>query len=209
MEHKKHIHHGKSSRSILNAERVLNVIGVKEGEVFLDAGCGDGFISLSAVRFVGDSGRVYAVDIYQKSIEELQKEIERNKLQNIEALIADVTEKIPVADNSTDICLLANVLHGFVENNETEKALKEIVRVLKSDGRLAVVEFENPSEMRVNSLYDLWRKLKLYFVGPPVDVRLSPEKTERILSRYGFKTLKVAPAGEYHYAWVGVLGKKG
>ena len=49
-----HEHHGKTSRDILSAEEVLEATGLKKGDVFLDAGCGDGFISIEASNRVGN-----------------------------------------------------------------------------------------------------------------------------------------------------------
>ena len=60
---KKHFHHGKSSKDILDAEFVLNSIGLKKGDIFLDAGSGDGYMSLAASKIVGEKGKVYAVEI--------------------------------------------------------------------------------------------------------------------------------------------------
>ena len=50
----KHMHHGKSSRDILDADEILKAAGLKSDDVFLDAGCGDGYISIEASSVVGD-----------------------------------------------------------------------------------------------------------------------------------------------------------
>ncbi len=208
MGHKKHIHHGRSTRSILDAERVLTAIGIKDGDVFLDAGCGDGFISIRASSYVGNKGKVYAVDIYEKSIDELKKEIGDKRITNIESIVADITEKIPIPDNSVDICLLANVMHGFVENGELDKAMQEILRVLKPGGRVAVVEFKKPHKIITFFPREIWRNIKLYFVGPPMNIRLSPEVTGQHLQKYRITLQKVSGVGEYHYVWLGALSQK-
>jgi len=206
VEHKKHIHHGKSSRAILNPHRVLDAIGLRESDVFLDAGCGDGFISFCASKYVGNQGRIFALDIYEVSMKEVEKEIKEKGIKNIEPLIADITDKIPLPDNSIDICLLANVLHGFVENNELDRAMTEIVRVLKDGGKLAVVEFKKP---RIGfSFWAIWKNIKLYCVGPSFKVRLFPEETEEYLKKYGFILKNISEVGDYHYAWLGVLPQK-
>lgn len=204
--HKKHVHHGRSTSSILEADRVLQEIGINRGEVFLDAGCGDGFISLRAVDYTGEEGKVYALDIYEKSIEELRRKVKEKNILNLEPVIADITEKTPLPDGSVDVCLLANVLHGFVENNELDSAMREIIRVMKPGGRLAVVEFKKPE--RFLKFWKIWRNLKLYFVGPPLKVKLSPQETELYLRGYGLSTLKVSEVGEFHYVWLGTLSQK-
>ena len=50
MAEKRHEHSGMSSKGFLDAEMVLKYIGIKEGDRFLDLGCGDGHFSIAASR---------------------------------------------------------------------------------------------------------------------------------------------------------------
>jgi ubiquinone/menaquinone biosynthesis C-methylase UbiE len=184
----KHEHAGKSSRGLIDAERVLDVLEVKAGEVFLDAGCGDGYFSLTASERVGSQGRVYAVDIHPESLMALNKEIKDKNLSNIEIIEADITKGISIRDNTVDIYFLANVLHGL----DTEAAggmLKEAKRILKEGGRMAVIEFKKIEPPP----------------GPPVSIRLSPDEVERFLYNNGFKKIVTRDIGEYHYLVIGQL----
>lgn len=178
-----HKHHGKSTRDILDAGRVLKAIGLKDGEKFMDAGCGDGFISLDASKIVKRNGKVYALDSYEPSLDGLRTEIEKNKIENMEVILADMTIAIPLEDNLVDKCVMANVLHGFASEGTLIPVLTEIKRVLKPGGTFAVVEFnkvEGPP-------------------GPSYDVRLSPEDVELILEEYGFTIGGTEEVGKYHY----------
>lgn len=182
----KHVHHGRSSKEVLDSNRVLNTIKIKNGDIFLDAGCGDGYMSLAASKMVGKKGKVYAVDVWEESVNALKEKIESNHIPNIEAKVADITQKIPVADESIDILYMGNVLHGFVENDEVESVMKEIQRVVKQGGLFAVVEFKNKDSTR----------------GPPLHVRLAPEKVEEMVKNYGFNVENVEEVGKYHYGIV-------
>ena len=71
----RHHHAGKSSKAFLNAERVLQETGLKSGDKFLDVGCGDGYFSIAAAKIVGNKGKVYALDSYEKSIVALKQQI--------------------------------------------------------------------------------------------------------------------------------------
>jgi ubiquinone/menaquinone biosynthesis C-methylase UbiE len=178
-----HVHHSKSTKDILSADRVLKAAGLKSGDVFLDAGCGDGFISFNAATIVGENGKVYAMDAYPESISVVRQEIKEKGTSNLEAFVADLTEKIPLDDDSIDLCVMANVMHGFVENNEVEPVMKEISRVIKSVGVFAVVEFkkiEGPP-------------------GPPFNIRLAPQDVEDIVTSYGFEAVEMDDVGDYHY----------
>jgi ubiquinone/menaquinone biosynthesis C-methylase UbiE len=185
MEAKKHghRHHGKSTRDILDSKRVLLAIGLETGQKFLDAGCGDGFISIEASKIVGKQGQVYSLDEYEPSLDHLRSEIQELEIKNIDVIQADMTMSIPLEDNLIDRCVMANVLHGFAAEDTLKPVLKEIIRVLKPGGTFAVVEFnkvEGPP-------------------GPPYNVRLSPEDVEKILEDYRFRIGGTEEVGKYHY----------
>lgn len=178
-----HVHHSKSTKDILSADKVLSAAGLKSGDVFLDAGCGDGYISIAASPLVGGEGKVYAIDVYPESIEIVKKDVQKKGIKNLEAIIADLTSEIPLIDDSVDLCVMANVLHGFVENGELDKVLPEIKRVIKLGGIFSVVEFK-----KIEGL-----------PGPPFEVRLNPQDVENVLIKYGFEVTETVEVGKYHY----------
>jgi ubiquinone/menaquinone biosynthesis C-methylase UbiE len=188
---KGHVHHGKSTKGVLNPDKVLTIAGLKSGDIFLDAGCGDGYISFAASTIVGDKGKVYAMDVYPESIENVKQEAQEKGMENLEAKIVDLTDKIPLNDDSIDLCIMANVLHGFVENDETVDVMKEISRVIKPEGIFAVVEFKKMEGIP----------------GPPMDVRLAAQDVEDILAHYGFEAMLTSEVGLLHYL-VKTLSKK-
>jgi ubiquinone/menaquinone biosynthesis C-methylase UbiE len=179
----KHVHHGKSTQNILNAEEVLKNTDIKLGDVFLDAGCGDGYISIEASKMVGKQGRVYAVDVYPESIGIVKTKIRDNNLNNIEAVLADITKNVPIDDDSVDHVMMANVLHGFVSENEVKPVMDNINRVIKSGGIFSIVEF---------------RKIENN-PGPPFNVKISSEQVAEILSQYGFDIINTRKIGKFHY----------
>lgn len=183
-----HKHHGKTSRDILGAEDVLGVINLKPGDKFLDAGCGDGYISIEASKTVGTDGRIFALDVYPESIDGVTKEIKDKGIDNLEPILADITESIPLEDDSVDAVLMSNVLHGFGDE-ELETVLKNINRVLKKEGIFAIVEFRKIQSER----------------GPPFEVRLHPSDVSEILTNHGYSVIDSKEIGTYHYI---VLGQK-
>ncbi len=178
-----HTHHGRSSEEILSSEEVLNSSDLKFGDIFLDAGCGDGHISIEASKIVGEQGKVYALDVYPESIETVKAKIHEDKLTNVEAILADITDDIPLDANSVDHALMANVLHGFVEEKDVEPVMKNINRVIKPGGIFSVVEFRKVENSP----------------GPPFDVKISPKQVTDILFKYGFDVTETREIGRFHY----------
>ena len=178
-----HKHHGKSSKDVLSAETVLEKTGLKVGDTFLDAGCGDGYISIAASSIVGKEGKVHALDVYEESIDKVKKQVQDKGITNIEAKVADLTQKLPLKDNSIDVGVMANVMHGFVAEDEVEEVMNEIRRVVKPEGIFALVEFKKIESVR----------------GPSFEVRISPSDVEGILNQYGFEVLETVDVSPYHY----------
>ena len=149
----------------------------------MDIGCGEGRFSLAASSIVGDCGQVVAIDKHKASINILKKIIAQENIGNVLAFTGDATKRIPVNDNAIDVCLMVNVLHGFVLNKEVAHVMSEILRVLKRHGHLVMVDFKK-IETRV---------------GPPVSERLSPTEAENLLKEYGFVTDAFHDVGPYSY----------
>ena len=112
--------------------------GLKPGEVVLDLGSGGGFDAFIAGRKVGTSGRVIGVDMTADMLGKARRNIasyrQQTGLDNVEFRLGEI-EHLPVADNSVDV-----VISNCVLNLSPDKpqVWKEIARVLKSGGRVAV-----------------------------------------------------------------------
>jgi len=181
--HDKPIAAGKSSFDLIDKEKFFGALGLKRDYVLLDAACGVGKYSLAASEVLKNEGIIFAVDLWEEGIQTLKQTITEREIKNIRPFLADISEHIPVEDQSVDIILMATVLHDLIEVNTEKGTLNEIRRVLKPGGSLAIVEFkklEGPP-------------------GPPVAIRLTPEETEKIVSAYGFNQEKVIDVGPYNY----------
>ena len=174
---------GKNSFGLIDTVKFFQELDLKKGTTFLDVASGWGAYSLAASDIVGKDGQVYAVDLWEEGISSLRKEADSKGIQNLAAFVSDVAQNIPVDDDGVDVCLMATVLHDFVGDKVERQVMKEILRVMKPDGVLAIVEFykkEGPP-------------------GPPKRVRLSPEEVVEILSAYGFKQNRYTEVGPDNY----------
>jgi len=120
--------------------KLIQRSGIKEGMKVLDLGCGSGAFTTFIARAVGEKGKVYAVDIQPQMLKQLENKLnmsENKDIKNIEIKIASAYN-LPFENDSLDLVLVVTVLQEIPNRH---KALREIRRVLKSDGILAVTEF--------------------------------------------------------------------
>ena len=174
---------GKSSFDLIDVDKFFEELDLQNGIAFLDVACGRGAYCLAASRIVGENGNIFAVDLWEEGIELLRAAAEEKGLGNINAFVSNAGEHIPVADDSIDVCLMATVLHDFVEDQIEKEVLDEIVRAIKPSGILAIMEF-----MKIDGP-----------PGPPRHIRLSPEQVDDMLAPYGFTRELFADVGPYNY----------
>ena len=151
-----HKHKGKSSEKLLNKENILNALNITQGQTIVDARCGDGYMAKEFAKLTKESGKVYAMDTDNTSIEALLATLESN---TIEAFTGDITSKTKLAPASVDLVYISTVLHGFSEK-QMQGFVEEMQRLLKPKGILAILEI----------------KKKNTPFGPPLSIRLSAEE---------------------------------
>ena len=121
-------------------DKVIERSGIKPGMTVMELGCGSGAFTLFIAREVGKRGKVYAVDIQPAMIRQLERKLSKAESQgitNIEIRQASAYE-LPFADATFDLVCMVTVLQEIPDKG---KALREIKRVLKPGGILAVTEF--------------------------------------------------------------------
>jgi len=174
---------GKSSFELIDSDKLKSTLPIKSGSVAIDLACGKGIYSMFLSKIVGETGLIYAVDLWKEGLLLLEEQIEKESITNIKTLLNDAGKKIEIDDYSSDICLMATVLHDFEEAGQADIVLKDIKTLLKPGGYLAVVEFkkiEGPP-------------------GPPVHIRLSEAEVEKMVTRHGFVKKETVDIGEYNY----------
>jgi ubiquinone/menaquinone biosynthesis C-methylase UbiE len=137
---------------------ILKEVGIKPGFNVLDFGCGPGSYILPLVKLVGESGKIYALDIHPLAIQKVKYIALKKRLTNVETILSDCQMGLP--DNSLDAVLLYDAFHHL---SDPDIVLKEIHRVLKPDGILSfgdhhMKEKEIVAEVINNRLFRLLRK---------------------------------------------------
>ncbi|MGV8123729.1 MAG: class I SAM-dependent methyltransferase [Candidatus Xenobiia bacterium LiM19] len=160
-----------SSYAMHDASLVFDGLGLKDGDTFLDLGCGSGEYSVKASGMVGESGTVYALDICEETIKGFAGEIALQGIHNIRTVVSDIRDRLPLEDGCIDVCLIATVLHALDMTVVGKKLCGEVIRLLRQGGHLAVIECKKEDTP----------------FGPPMHMRISPEELEEILREHHFE----------------------
>lgn len=116
-------------------QRSFELLEIREGARILDVGCGAGDDARALARLVGSRGRVEAIDVDPVMLEEAQRRSAGQELP-VGFRLADVYD-LDYADGSFDGCRAERT---FLHLAEPDRALAEMVRVVKVGGRVLVVD---------------------------------------------------------------------
>jgi ubiquinone/menaquinone biosynthesis C-methylase UbiE len=174
---------GKSSFDLIDAKKLFEALSLTRGSVFADLGCGRGEYALEAALRLGEEGAVYAMDLWEEGLVVLRTQAEFLGLSQLKVVAADICATLPIEDQSVDVCFIATVLHDLVREGCADGAIEETRRILRPQGRFAIVEFNK---------FD-------GHPGPSIDVKLSPDQVEQILAPHGFTRKEFREVGPYNY----------
>ena len=160
---------------------------ISDGMKVVDLGAGSGFHTLESAKKVGVRGMVYAIDVHQDLLDKIKNSASLVGMHNIEIIVGDI-EKIggtKLREAIADRVILSNTLFQIESSNRDNLAL-EIKRLLKSGGKLLVIDWNEGSKLKlVNSI---------------------PQSlTEAIFQKVGLQKERSFNAGDHHY---GIIFKK-
>ena len=157
---------------------MLHDAQVGPSDKLLEVGCGSGVISRWLVREGLCATPVTAFDLNPFLLSEAQTLTEREGLGSAVEFQQGNAEALPFTDNSFDIVLSVTV----IEECDADKAISEMVRVVKPGGRVAV-------KVRACDMHVLWNlpldpEIKAKAEGPIQQVALSGCADASLMQRF-------------------------
>lgn len=161
----------------------LLIAKLNEGEVVIDLGSGAGMDVFLAAKKVAPSGRAIGVDMTKEMIDVARSNAEKGNNTNVDFIEGLITD-VPLSDNTADV-IISNCVLNLVPDDEKPKAFKEIYRLLKTGGRVAVSDI-----LSVRELSDVVKENIAFYVGCISGAR-SVQEYEKWFEEAGFKRIVI------------------
>jgi arsenite methyltransferase len=131
-------------------DRLVTALALCGNEQVLDAGCGRGLALIACAKKL-TTGNAVGVDLWSAKDQSnnnpeatLANAAAEGVADRVEVKTGDIT-RLPFADASFDVIVSMTVLHNIPSRQGRDAALRELVRVLKPGGRMAIFDLLHAS----------------------------------------------------------------
>jgi ubiquinone/menaquinone biosynthesis C-methylase UbiE len=153
--------------------------GVQPNHRVLDLACGPGFVALEFARHARE---VVGVDLTAEMLKQARALARGEGFKNVTFRRADVN-RLPFPNRKFDLVVTRASFHHFLE---PERVLKEMVRVLKPNGRILISDNTSKNDPEKSRLQNLIEKLR-----DPSHVEMLPLKNwRRLFKNAGLRVVK-------------------
>jgi ubiquinone/menaquinone biosynthesis C-methylase UbiE len=146
---------------------VLKALALRPGEVVADIGAGSGYFALRFAQAVGETGRVYAVDVSPDMVRHLNRRLRDAGVRNVVTVLSDPDDPL-LPDASVDRFVIVDTWHHI---EDQPKYLGLLKRMLKPGGQVVHIDFHK-------------RDLP---VGPPAGMKIAREDLVKQMEAAGFR----------------------
>ena len=146
---------------------VITALNLKEGEVIADIGSGSGYFTFRLAHHVGDTGRVYAVDVSPDMFLHLNRRIRDLPATNVVPIFS-VPDDPLLIDGSIDRFFICDTWHHIADHARYLALMK---KMLKPGGQVVMIDFKKAETP----------------VGPPMEMRIGRDDLLKEMEANGFK----------------------
>jgi SAM-dependent methyltransferase len=126
------------------AERVMNLLGVKPGLGVADIGAGSGYYTVRVARRIGPAGHVFAEDVVPEYLERLARRVASEGLAGTVTVVRGDPHDPRLPAGSVDLALLVHMYH---EVQQPYGLLWNLRRALRAGARVAVIDARKQTEV--------------------------------------------------------------
>jgi len=143
--------YGSKVMKLKDRDKLLNLVPWSGSELVLDVGCGRGLMLVGAAKRL-TSGKAIGIDLWSQQDQAsnsatavLLNVATEDVTERVEVKTADMRQ-LPFPENYFDVVLSSWAVHNLEEESDREKALDEIIRVLKPSGIVVLSDIIHQSE---------------------------------------------------------------
>jgi demethylmenaquinone methyltransferase / 2-methoxy-6-polyprenyl-1,4-benzoquinol methylase len=184
--------------------RAVEALSLTGNETVLDLCTGTADVALAAIGARPGAARAVGVDFSHQMLRLGLAKVRRRRLESRVALVRGDATRIPLPDQCVDA---ATIAFGIRNVQEPGAACRELARVVRTGGRLAVLEFGLPRSRAFRAAYLWYASRLLPAVGRLVSKHASayeylpesvgrfppPEQFGRLLQASGFPHVQIVP----------------
>ncbi len=171
---------------------VVNALELAPGMTVADIGAGTGYFALPVARAILPNGRVFAVDVQREMLTRLDAKLRQAGASGNISLVEGDATGTTLPDATCDRVLIANVWHELPDHTA---ALREFARILRPDGRLAILDWRADVPARSKAK----PRTENDPPGPPTEHRISADDVASMLRAEDWTVLSTNNVGDYSY----------
>jgi len=183
-----------------SGRKLLDMMGIKEGDTVLDVGCGTGRLALYVSKLVGPSGTIVGIDPSPHRIRVAEAKLKGLEHDNLRFMLGQGEDLMSLSSGVFDHVYYSSVFHWI---GDKAAALAEAKRVLKPGGTIGMttVDKNHPLEMK--------KVMERIFREPPYaghvkfedefNLLVDREKLNMLLANAGFNRIDICSIVRKHY----------
>jgi ubiquinone/menaquinone biosynthesis C-methylase UbiE len=119
-------------------DKVIQILAIEEGWHIGDLGAGGGYYTYRFAEETGPSGKVFAADINEEFLEEIEKTAGDKGYENVHIIKAN-SDDSRFQDASLDLLFTRNTFHHIENKNQY---MKQLVHKLKPEGKIVLIDYK-------------------------------------------------------------------
>ena len=139
--------------------KLAKKIGVQEGFTIVDLGCGPGHhppsFTVCLAELVGEHGRVLGVDISDENVMEFYDEAKEFKVEGRVSFVQGDAVNLRgfMEVDFADMVVSYRFLEEFMRPKDLSKVIKEMVRIVKPEGKVCIIELSTKTRNMAEEIY--------------------------------------------------------